>query len=234
MKQKNGLPPYLREALAISAILSLISLFNCSGSQQDEEGLETTEDTEDTAQGTEDTEDTETGDYAQGQEGNGQENYADDQYEQQMDEAANNDLGNDTQATDTYAEEGTLNDGGGDFMGEETEATAMPIEDTAMAEAPPMEEAPQDFADDGGGMGQSAPSGPTAPIPGGRVRYVPEGGVQVFSAPNGSPVTNLEQGDHPVTWEDQGWLKITNGAFVPQGSMSDQGVGRPDYGVSWQ
>jgi hypothetical protein len=79
-----------------------------------------------------------------------------------------------------------------------------------------------------------APAGDTAPIPGGRVRYVPEGGVQVVSAPNGDPVVTLNQGDHPLTWEESGWLKLANGMYVPSGSLSDKGVPRPYTGNPFQ
>ena len=65
------------------------------------------------------------------------------------------------------------------------------------------------------------------PIPGGRVRYVKEGGVQVMNAPNGQPVLTRSQGDHPISWEVNGWLKLNQGMYVPVDSLSTQGVGRP-------
>lgn len=74
----------------------------------------------------------------------------------------------------------------------------------------------------------------TAPIPGGRVLYVPEGGVQVVSEPNGSPIVTLNQGDHPLTWEESGWLKLANGMYVPVGSLSEKGVPRPFSGATFQ
>ena len=74
----------------------------------------------------------------------------------------------------------------------------------------------------------------TAPIPGGRVLYVPEGGVQVVSEPNGSPIVTLNQGDHPLTWEESGWLKLANGMYVPVGSLSEKGVPRPFSGATLQ
>ena len=79
-----------------------------------------------------------------------------------------------------------------------------------------------------------ASGGNQAAVPGGRVRYVKEGGVQVMSAPGGSPVFMLEQGDHPVTWEENGWLKLTTGMYVPVDSLSDLGIGRPASGNAWR
>ena len=80
-----------------------------------------------------------------------------------------------------------------------------------------------------------APAANTAMTPrsNGRVRYVKEGGVQVVNAPNGSPVMTLEQGEHPVTWEENGWLKITDGLYVPVDSMSTKGVARARGQLSW-
>ena len=79
----------------------------------------------------------------------------------------------------------------------------------------------------------SSSNDPMAPRPNGRVRYVKEGGVQVVNAPNGSPVMTLEQGDHPVTWEENGWLKLADGLFVPVDGLSSKGVGRAKGGQSW-
>ncbi len=67
----------------------------------------------------------------------------------------------------------------------------------------------------------------------GRVRYVKEGGIQIINAPNGSPVASLEQGDHPVTWEENGWLKIADGMYLPVDGVSQKGVGRPKGQRSW-
>lgn len=72
-----------------------------------------------------------------------------------------------------------------------------------------------------------------APLPGGRVRYVREGGAQVVNSPGGQPVLTLEQGDHPITWEDNGWLRISNGMYVPVDAMSETGVGRSNGPRPW-
>jgi hypothetical protein len=78
-----------------------------------------------------------------------------------------------------------------------------------------------------------ASSGGLTPRSNGRVRYVKEGGVQIKNAPNGSAIMNLEQGDHPVTWEENGMLKVADGLYVPVDGMSDKGVGRSRGARVW-
>jgi len=81
-------------------------------------------------------------------------------------------------------------------------------------------------------MATASPGGLT-PRSNGRVRYVKEGGVQIKNAPNGSPIMNLEQGDHPVTGEENGMLKVADGLYVPVDGMSDKGVGRSRGARVW-
>ncbi len=76
------------------------------------------------------------------------------------------------------------------------------------------------------------PTGAT-PVAGGRVRYVKQGGVQAVSAPGGQPVMTIEQGEHPVTWEENGYLRIANGLYVPVDALSDKGVARPVTAGGW-
>jgi hypothetical protein len=98
---------------------------------------------------------------------------------------------------------------------------APPANATAAATPPPAaQKAPAD-------------GGPQAPVQGGRVRYVKQGGVQAVSAPNGQPVMTIEQGEHPVTWEENGFLKIANGLYVPVDSLSEKGVPRPQDQKHW-
>ena len=78
-----------------------------------------------------------------------------------------------------------------------------------------------------------AAGGEGSPVPGGRVRYVKEGGVQAVNAPGGQPVMMIEQGEHPVTWEENGYLKIADGVYVPVDALSDKGVSRPTGGGGW-
>ena len=78
-----------------------------------------------------------------------------------------------------------------------------------------------------------ASTGGLTPRSNGRVRYVKEGGVQIKNSPNGSPVMNLEQGDHPVTWEENVMLKVADVLYVPVDGMSDKGVGRSRGPRTW-
>ncbi|MBM4250920.1 MAG: hypothetical protein FJ146_03040 [Deltaproteobacteria bacterium] len=71
------------------------------------------------------------------------------------------------------------------------------------------------------------------PRPDGRVRYVKQGGIQIMNAPNGEPVSSLEQGDHPVTWEENGWLKMADGMYLPVDGVSQKGIGRPKVQRGW-
>lgn len=79
----------------------------------------------------------------------------------------------------------------------------------------------------------SAPAAPTseqAPIAGGRVRYVKEGGAKVTTqATGGEIVRTLEQGDHPLTWEEGGAYKLGNAMYVAKDSMSDTGIPRAGF-----
>lgn len=79
----------------------------------------------------------------------------------------------------------------------------------------------------------AAAGGEGSPVPGGRVRYVKAGGVQAVNAPGGQPVMMIEQGEHPVTWEENGYLKIANGVYVPVDAMSDKGIARPTTAGGW-
>lgn len=208
----------------IMLVVAIAVGFGCSDEQQDQEELEVGQNDQGANQQEMANEDA--GD------GNGQENFSDGEESEQSQEAQqanndqgaalNNDLGDDSAlAGDAPANPGAAPDGG-DMLadpGATNPAAAAPMADPgAVADAAPA----------------PAPAGDTAPIPGGRVRYVPEGGVQVVSAPNGDPVVTLNQGDHPLTWEESGWLKLANGMYVPSGSLSDKGVPRPYTGNPFQ
>lgn len=179
----------------------------CSSSQQDEEDLELSGEDSANQQGNLGEDDA--------SEGNGQENYVDgNQYEENNEQGADtnsdteNEFADENQSTAYNEMNPTLDNSAGN---------------TAMAAPEPMEPA-----------SMAAPaSSEKSPIPGGRVRYVRQGGVQVVSGPGGAPVASLEQGDHPVTWEENGWLRLSTGMYVPVDSLSDKGVGRPMSGNGW-
>lgn len=199
-------------AYAVMALGMSGVLVGCSGQQQgQEENLETTQ--------------------QQGEE-MGQNNAPNDNIEQgavpsEADTAATGADINSATTDDAAQLDATLNGGG--------------AANTASADALSNGAAPSNTASAGGGntaaAAPTAPApaagGPQAPVAGGRVRYVKEGGVQVVNAPGGAPVFTLEQGDHPVTWEENGWLRLNTGMYVPADALSDQGVGRPNNGRSW-
>lgn len=194
------LQPLTRGILAVAACVAL-STWGCSGQQQSEEELESTDEQEAPNNAAQEN----VG------EGNGQGNYTDGAEANNGTAEDNADTQNDT------AEESPTLDGG------------------SSAEAPPLNSAPSNIAaDPTAGLPTAAPALPaapapegSAPVPGGRVRYVKEGGAQVMNAPNGQPVGNLEQGEHPVTWEENGWFRVSNGWYIPKDAMSEKGVPRP-------
>lgn len=201
-----------------SAVLSAMwvtlmagTLGACAGQQSQDENLEATQQVGNQGDlGKDDAAD-----------GNGQENLVQDT--SSPDASAGADV-NSVTTDDTAQLNATLNGGAGDALAGGGAAAplnaAAPVAPTSAAPAMPAASGP-------------AAGGEQAPVAGGRVRYVKEGGVQVVNAPGGSPVFTLEQGDHPVTWEENGWLKLTTGMYVPVEALSDQGVGRPSASRSW-
>jgi hypothetical protein len=193
----------------------------CSSQQQQDEELESTDDEAADQQnvGEDDA-----------AEGNGQDNFVEND-EGTNNEAMNNsqgaELNNDTadeatEDTGTETVNATLdNTGGGNTSNTSMNAPppepAPPVNNTAAMAPPP--------ASAGGGAG--------APVPGGRVRYIKSSGTQVMSGPGGSPVRTLDQGDHPVTWEENGWLRIADGMYVPMDAVSDAGVPRTTGPRAW-
>ncbi len=189
----------------------------CSSSQQDEEELEVSN--EQNQQGNLGEDDA--------AEGNGQENSENEFENEQGEQGAdvNSETGNEFENENGGQQEAentgenidpTLDNTGG---GNQAVNTSAPMNPAAMA-APVAAPA-------------AAPAtSERSPVPGGRVRYV-KSSIQVVNAPGGSPVFTLETGDHPVTWEENGWLRISTGAYVPVDAMSDKGVARPNQGKGW-
>jgi hypothetical protein len=211
----------------IMLVAAIAAGFGCSDGQQDQEELEVAQNDQGANQQEMANEDA--GD------GNGQENFDAGEEGEQGQEAqqANNDQGaelNSDTSDGALSEEPPANPGAAP---EGADPLADPGATNPAAAAPPGDPAAATAAAPGPEPA-AASAGDTAPIPGGRVRYVPEGGVQVVSAPNGDPVVTLNQGDHPLTWEESGWLKLANGMYVPSGSLSDKGVPRPYTGNSFQ
>ena len=150
----------------------------------------------------------------------------------------NSDVVNDTQGTDLLDNEATAI-GGGNYG---TNATATAGTNTTNLSAGGNYAATGTAGNYGAAVDSTVaapavpasapPTGSTAPIPGGRVRYVPAGGVEIFSSPGGGQVVGtLQQGEHPLTFEENGFLRIAEGWYVPVGVLSDTGVGRnPNVG----
>ena len=194
-------------SLTLVVGLVAVPLTGCAGQQQSDEG----DMSNDNAKGDDDNaaDEKDKGDNAQGNFSNGN--------EQAKGNAAdvNNDTSSDTAADAT----------GGDDAPPTDAVATNPANDPAAAPSA----APGPGVT---GQTQAAPQAPAAasaqaPLPGGRVRYAKQAGVQVVSSPKGGQVVRtLEQGDHPVTWEENGFLKIADGMYVPVDAMSDKGVPR--------
>lgn len=182
----------------------LVMFVGCSGQQQQEENLETTEGNEEaTNQANENLGQDDAA------EGNGQENYVDNNEGAQQTAAQGAETNSATEEIDP-----TLDNSG---------AAAAPVNTAA---ATPVNTAAATPA--------AAPAGgPGSIVPGGRVRYVKEGGVQAVNAPGGQPVMMIEQGEHPVTWEENGYLKIADGVYVPVDALSDKGIPRAKTSGGW-
>ena len=221
--------------------LCLTGAFGCSDLESDDENLETSDNSNKGDLGGDDA-----------KEGNGQENYVD------TDEGKGGKGGADVNSATADGGDGG---GSGNLLGE-AGAGNMPPGNAAAGGAGPLNAAPLNAAagnlaagappvnvakasapaaaapppaapSDAPSAATAAATGPSSPTTGGRVRYVKDGGVQAVSAPNGSPVATLEQGEHPITWEENGWLKITTGMYVPADGMSNTGVPRPQTGGGW-
>lgn len=194
------------------ALITLV-MAGCS-EQQEQEDLEISDDQQGNV------------DDQEANESNSEGNFEDQENEQANNEQAdqvNNDVENDTQETpedvDAALENPPANNG--------ANAGLTPSEPEAVTDPA--------LANPGGNTpaANPAPAGDTAPVPGGRVRYVTSG-TAILDKPGGAQVGQLTQGDHPVTWEENGWLRITNGMYVPVDAMSDAGVPRPMPGNRFQ
>ena len=202
--------------LSMSSFLFL----HCAGQQDGEEELENTNQQGDLGQD-------------DAAEGNGQENFVEEDGESQekeTGEGANNALAGEGEGAPANGElpPNTTNPPlANEPLPEQTPPlpTNLPPENPA----PPVQEAPAAPV-----ASAPAPSDPnTSPVTGGRVRYAKSGGTQVVDAPGGSPVATLEQGDHPVTWEENGWFKLGTGLYVSSDALSTNGVPRPNTGAPW-
>lgn len=208
----------LRSPLKLSCLMvSSLLLVSCAGQQQGEDNLENTNQQGDLGQD-------------DAAEGNGQENFVEEDGQgqeqgEETGEATNNALaeGGNGAPPDGELPPNTNTPPVNEPPPEQTPPlpTNLPPENPIATQAP---EAPV----------ATAPADPNvAPITGGRVRYAKSGGAQVVDAPGGSPVGTLEQGDHPVTWEENGWFKLGTGLYVSSDALSNNGVPRSNTGMPW-
>lgn len=151
-----------------------------------------------------------------------------------------NDSGSDDAGEPSGSGSGDNNASGNDAQGEdggddEAPATDPAPNDASAAVAPPATDpAPVENATpppaSNPAPAEPAASSAQAPIEGGRVRYVREGGAKVTSqASGGDIVRTLEQGEHPVTWDEGGAYRVGPGMYVSKDSMSDIGIPRQGF-----
>lgn len=113
-------------------------------------------------------------------------------------------------------------------------AEAAPM-NAAITNAAPMNAAP---------MNAAAPVNPAAPMADvaapvdpvtaaasptdrGIVKYVRSSGLSIVDQPGSTTVSGtLDQGDHPVVWENGEWARLSNGKYVSSKGLSEKGVGR--------
>jgi len=206
---KNGPSITSKVTVFLSSAVLVLSTA-CSSAQQDQEELDVSDEQYDQYNQENLGED-------DAAEGNGQENYYDnnqqyDQYNQGAD--INNDTSNEFAYDNSEGFSNIMNPTLDNSASMPMTNSSAPMSSNSMAAPAPT------YSD-------------RAPVPGGRVRYVRGGGVQVVNSPGGAPIFTLETGDHPVTWEENGWLRLSTGMYVPVDAMSDRGVARPTHNKTW-
>jgi hypothetical protein len=83
--------------------------------------------------------------------------------------------------------------------------------------------------------GATPATAPATYTPGGMVKYVLPGGADLYNSPNsGSVVGRLEQGDHPLVWEENQWARTSDGLYIPSANLTIEAVGRAKKPSSWQ
>lgn len=183
---------------------------------------------------------------------------------QQGDEANLSDGGAASVNSDTGANEfaannasGTLNNGGNNFLANNggtegvavnnatepdalgantgnTGVTNTPVTDPAVnavvdQSSAPVEAIPANAA-------PAAPATPAmAPAEGGIVKYVRPGGTQMYQDPQGQNVVKqLEQGDHPLVYENGEWARTSDGYYIPSKGLTSSPVGRAKRTAEWK
>jgi hypothetical protein len=137
---------------------------------------------------------------------------------------------------DEFADEGMnneLNLGNNNQMGSQQSLSNVPVNEVPAANpvpsnvVPVVEAPPEETV-----VPMETPA--VAPASGnGVVKYV-RSPTSIVDQPGGASVGTLEQGDHPLVWDDGQFAKLPNGKMVPSSSLSDQGIGRVRAGHDWR
>lgn len=126
----------------------------------------------------------------------------------------------------------------GDGMNNATEnefaseaATEAPAIDTGVEEVVDQAAASEDGANENLQQDDTEPAKPTS---GGRVKYILSSSP-IFSGPDQQEVVGtLEQGDHPLVFEEGEWARTPDGHYIPASSLSEAPIGRFEPDAVWQ
>ena len=137
--------------------------------------------------------------------------------------AANNAMASEFQnEAGVAAGEGINNSTESEFV--EGEVAATPATDTGVEAVAEEAAAPEE-----------TPETEATYTPGGRVKYIMSGGATLFSSmEGGEPAGMLEQGDHPVVFEEGEWARTSDGLYLPVSSLSTEPIGRMEPEAMWQ
>jgi hypothetical protein len=69
--------------------------------------------------------------------------------------------------------------------------------------------------------------------PNGRVKYVMAGGSTMHDQPEGSIIKDLEQGDHPLVFNEGEWARTSDGFYVPSMTLSQDPIPRRKTKAIW-
>lgn len=121
--------------------------------------------------------------------------------------------------------------GGGNPAG--TPAMNAPVTDNAVTDIVDQAATPPD-----GVVGtNNIPAQPSQATytPGGVVKYVRTGGASLYGQPAmGTILGQLEQGDHPLVFQENDWARTHDGFYIPLSNLSEQGVPRPRKPQVWR
>ena len=195
-------------------IILPLGIMNCAGGQQQQEAVQGEDEGEDEGedqQGQQDQQD------EQGQED--QQDQQDQQEQEQEQENAN-----------VLSAEYQNGEGEGEAVNNSTEPE---FEATSVAEQPAIDTGTEAAVDEAAAP-QENPAAEATYTPGGIVKYATSS-VPLFSAKeNGQIVGEIHRGDHPLVFEDGGWARTSDGAYLPSHTLTNEPVGRIEPPAVWQ